>query len=177
MIVAGALGLLLLAAAVVVLYAMIGELASRIPDPEAGADRINPLDDYNPGAAAPAWPASLGGLGEQDRSTLVVLSPVCDTCNKVAAELSTYPVEQLGTFGVVVSCSTREAGDQFISRYGLERLPHLADEGGAWVTGNFGVKMSPSALLFEDGRLGEAYTFGKIDPLLKKVNQVREGVS
>jgi hypothetical protein len=37
--------------------------------------------------------------------------------------------------------------------------------------------MSPSALLFEEGRLAEAYTFGKIEPLLRKIRQVKEGVS
>lgn len=177
MIVAGALGLLLLAAAVVVLYAMMGELASRIPDPDGGADRVSPLAEYRPGVTASAWPASLDGLGELDRATLVVLSPICATCNKVAAELSTFPAERLGTFGIVVSCGVRQAGDEFVSRYALDRLPHLVDEGGAWVAGNFGVKMSPSALLFEEGRLAEAYTFGKLEPLLKKVSQVKEGVS
>jgi hypothetical protein len=178
MMVVGAFALLLLTAAVVVLYAMMGELASRIPDPEGGSDQVAPLTEVQRGAAAAHWPGGLAELAGRGRATLLVLSPICSTCNKVAAELSSQDADAPGvSLGVVVSCSTRQAGDEFVQKYSLARLPHLVDEGGSWVTGTFGVTMSPSALLLEKGVLTEAYTFSKVEALLEQVGRVSEGVS
>jgi hypothetical protein len=170
--------LLLLAAAVVVLFAMMGELASRVADPDDGTGRVTPLAEFTRGASSAYWPAGLSGLADQSWAALLVLSPICATCNKVAAELAEYPRERLGeSLGIVVSCGSRDAGDEFIDRYSLGHLPHLVDEGGAWVTRSFGVKMSPSALVLEEGVLTEAYTFGKVEALLGQIMKVKEEVS
>lgn len=180
MMVVGAIALLLLTAAIVVLYAMMGELASRIPDSDgdAGADRVAPLEDYTRGATPAIYPGGLASLAGQDRMVLVVLSPICTTCAKVAADLANYQPDQIGVpFGVVVSTGMRETGDEFVERHSLGRFPYVVDEGGAWVTGSLGVKMSPSALVLEDGMLTEAFTFSKVQALLGQVVKVREGVS
>jgi len=178
MMIAVAFALLLLAAAVVVLFAMMGELASRISDPDDVTDRVTPLAEFTRGASSAYWPAGLASLADQSWAALLVLSPICATCNKVAAELTGYPQERLGeSIGIVVSCSSRDTGDAFIDRYSLGHLPHLVDEGGVWVTESFGVKMSPSALVLEEGVLTEAYTFGKVDALLGQIMRVKEEVS
>jgi peroxiredoxin len=96
----------------------------------------------------------------------------------VAEALSTYePNTADARIGVVISTSSRQAGDDFVERHSLSRFPHLVDEGGVWVTENFGVKMSPSALLMEKGVLVEAYTFTKIPALVGHIAKAREGVS
>jgi hypothetical protein len=68
-------------------------------------------------------------------------------------------------------------GEEFVGRNALDRFPHLVDEGGEWVNGNFGVNMSPSGLLFEEGVLTDAYTFGKVEALLRHIARATEGVS
>jgi hypothetical protein len=62
-------------------------------------------------------------------------------------------------------------------RNSLARFPHLVDESGAWISGNFGVNVSPTALLMEKGKLAEAYTFTTAIGLFQTVVKTREGVS
>jgi len=89
-----------------------------------------------------------------------------------------YRPDQLdGSLGIVVSCNNRETGEAFLDTHSIGHLPHLVDEGGSWVTGNFGVNMSPSALVFRDGAVTDAYTFTKVGTLLKQLPKVPEGVS
>jgi hypothetical protein len=165
------LALLVLTAAVGLLFAMMGELTSRLPAADGrSADTVTPLDDYHPGATADDWPAGLLELSTRSRSALLVLSPVCSTCDGVAAELSSSPPGAVGTpLGLVVSCGDRERGEEFVVKHSLQAVPHLIDEGGAWATGNFGVNMSPSALLFENGVLTEGYRFGTFHALQDKL--------
>jgi hypothetical protein len=177
MVVVGAIALLLLAGAVVVLYAMMGELASRLPDP-AEADLVKPLEDYIQGATVADWPTGLSDLANDTRALIVVLSPICDTCAKVAAELSTYEAHPAQSrIGVVVSAATLHSGEDFVERHSLSRFPHIVDEGGQWITGNFGVKMSPSALLMERGALVDAYTFTKMPAIVAQMTKAKEGMS
>ncbi|WP_445528405.1 hypothetical protein [Streptomyces cyslabdanicus] len=173
-----ATALLALTAAVVLLYAMLGELSSRLPaENEAAADQIRPLKDYRPGATAAAWPAGLLPLAGMERAVVLVLSPICTTCTKVAGELGQLPDGALGeAVGLVVSTGSRETGEAFVAEYALGRMPHLVDEGGSWVTGNFGVNSSPSALVFEEGVLTEAYTFGTVQAIREQfIGTILEG--
>jgi hypothetical protein len=176
MTIVAAVALLFLTAAVVLLFAMMGELASRIPETDDGTGQVTPLAEYRRGASSENWPAGLADLANRHRAALLVLSPICTTCNKVAAELSGYRAdERTVPLGLIVSCGTRAAGEEFVGRYSLGDVPHLIDEGGSWVTGDFGVNMSPSALVFEEGVLIEAYTFGKVEALLERIVLVSEG--
>jgi hypothetical protein len=179
MMVVGAIALLLLTAAIVVLYAMMGELAARVPDPDGNsANHVTPLADFTRGAAPTIYPTGLASLAHQARMALMVLSPICTTCDKVAAELANYDPDEIGLpFGVVVSTSTRETGEEFVERHTLHRFPYVVDEGATWITGSLGVKMSPSALVFENGVLTEAFTFSNVQAILGRIVKVRQGVS
>ncbi len=180
MVVILAVALLLITAAIVVLYAMVGELAQRIPDSgsESPAEPVRPLTEFQKGTAPTYWPAELARLEEAPQALILVLSPVCSTCTSVARELSFLAPEMLDIpVGVVVSAASRAAGEEFATRNSLARFPHLVDESGAWISGNFGVNISPTALLLERGALAEAYTFTKAIDLFQTVVKTREGVS
>jgi hypothetical protein len=163
--------LLLLTAAVVLLYAMMGELASRLPSTGGnGAKQVTPLKDYRSGTYVSDLPGGLSALSDQSKPTLLVLSPICGSCAKVAAELSTINPETLGIpLGLVISSGSAETAEEFVATHEVGRFPHLIDEGGIWVRDNFGVNISPSALLFEKGVLTSAYTFGTFDALHNEI--------
>ena len=179
MMVVGALALLLLTVAIVVLYAMMGELATRIREPDGdNASHVTPLADFTRGAAPTNYPTGLASLANRERMALVVLSPICTTCDKVAAELASYEPDEMGLpFGVVVSTGTRETGEEFVEHHALDRFPYVVDEGATWITGTLGVKMSPSALVFENGVLTEAFTFTNVQAILGRIVKVTQGVS
>lgn len=177
MIVVLAIALLLLTTAVVVLYAMMGELASRLPAEEAKAAWIHELSGSRAGASPAVWPEGLFPLARMTDAVVLVLSPICSTCSKVAAELGRLPDGALDdSVGVVVSAGDREVGEGFVETHSLGRIPHFVDEGGAWTTGNFDVNTSPAALIFKKGVLTEAYTFGAIEAIRTMVSETaREG--
>ena len=168
---------LVLTAAVVFLFAIVGELASRIPDADsAGAGHATALEDFHHGARAASWPAVLPGADEGRRTVLFVLSTACSTCNLVAAELVEHPSRDVGgRLGLVVVSPTVSIGEEFIDQQNLHDVPHFVDEGGQWVAGNFGVTLSPAALVFEDGELVRAFTFSSVTLLRDRIDSVKEG--
>ncbi|WP_163506427.1 hypothetical protein [Fodinicola acaciae] len=176
MMILGAVALLVLTAAVVLLFAMVGELSSRVPEARE-EQHVTPYSDFTAGATAQEWPAGLAHLADRPAATVLVLSSICTTCANVAQELSSYTRQTLGDVGIVVSCAAAPVGVDFVEHYGLDHLPHHVDEGGSWMATNFGVKMSPTALRFQRGVLVEAYTFSKVQPLLGQISKVLEGVS
>lgn len=174
--------LLVLVAAVVLLFAMFGELTSRLPtDREQAAARdpeVRPLEDARIGVEPRSWPDGLAGLSAagvadiDEARPVLVLSTACATCKDVAEQLS----EELdrgggGDLAVVVSTAERERGEQFVERYGLHRLAHHVDEGGRWVAGEFNVRMSPTALVMRGGRLESAHVFQDVQALRRTVAQ------
>jgi hypothetical protein len=158
------LTLLAFTAALVLLYAMVGELASRVPravQDGGGRDFVAPLTDFRPGAAPADWPAPLRALQDEEQAVLLVLSPACSSCNRVAGELSARDGDGFGLpVGVVVSSADRRTGEAFAARHGLHRLPCHVDARGAWVSAGFGVRTSPAALVVSRGVAAEAYLFG-----------------
>lgn len=177
MMILGAVALLVLTAAVVLLFAMVGELASRVPAADGDDGYANDYSDFIPGAAVSRWPGTLAGLAGRRSVTVLVLSSICTTCNEVAGELASYRAEKLAGIGVVVSCALLPAGEEFVQQHAIDHLPHYIDDGGAWVRDSFGVNKSPVALRFEDGVLVEAYQFNRLKPLLGRISNVLEGVS
>ncbi len=161
------IALLLLMIAVVVLYAMLGELASRLPAQGANAANwIQELAGSRIGTSAAVWPDNLLPLARMPRWVLLVLSPTCSTCNKVAAELGTLTDAAFSeSVGLVVSAGDQKTGERFIATNAINRIPYFVDEGGAWTTGNFGINTSPTALIFRKGVLTRAYNFGSIDAI------------
>jgi hypothetical protein len=178
--------LLILAAAVVLLFAMLGELNSRLPtEREAAVDRdatIAPLEDALLGAEPGSWPQPLedrlaGDAGAGDPAIALVLSTACTTCKDVATQVA----EELdgggaGDLAVIVSTADRERGEEFVRRYGLERVAHYIDEGGTWVSEAFNVRMSPTALVMRGGRLESALVFQDVQALRAMVTNPK-GVS
>jgi hypothetical protein len=157
--------LLLLVVAIVVLFAMLGELASRIPAAAEPERAVRPLDRARIGAAPAEWPAPLEDLLAQSRQAtamLVVLSTSCATCQTVAEQIAQeqrYAGRPKPGFAVLVSCAAAGMGEEFVERHGLEAVPHFVDAGGRWVSNSFGISVSPCVLLVENGVLTSAFVF------------------
>ena len=171
MLVAFGFALLVLAAAVVVLFAMFAELAARVPA-ESSARRsrtVRPLDDARLGHSPVVWPAALPSGG---RSVLLVLSTICNSCEDVARQLVFDPGHADWTeASVVVSTGDQASGEEFITHHRLEQFPRHVDEGGEWISGEFGVQSSPTALVFRDQRLVAAYEFNDVAAVRTVIDQ------
>jgi hypothetical protein len=155
--------LLVLAAAIVLLFAMMAELAARIPSADGGArDRtVTPLGEAHVGAAPDDWPRPLDAVvAGRDQALLLVLSSACASCEDVASQISAeLDAGDVADTAVLVSCGDPAVGEDFVARHRLRRLPCYVDASGRWVKGAFGVQTSPSALILRDGRLESALVF------------------
>lgn len=150
---------LLLAGAIVVLFAMLGELASRMGTGAEVDTYIEPLTGVPLGHRPAEWPEGLSALGTAEESVALVLSTACNSCRIVAEQLRARPELAEGTLAVIVSTADAARAEQFTAEHALGRLPRYIDVGGDWVTAEFGVRTSPSALMFRHGRLAAAYVF------------------
>jgi hypothetical protein len=173
--------LLVLAGSLVLLFAMMGALASRVPDPARPADRsqsVRSLEQARLGHSPAVWPPGLSRLASADKSLLLVLSTACGSCVDVAKQLSADVTrDRAGDIAVVVSCADRDAGEDFVHRHGLKAVAHLVDEGGTWVKSEFDVMMSPTGLVFHDGRLESALMFADLDALRTAAFHVDDDLS
>lgn len=147
--------LLLVVVAIVVLFAMFGELASRVPESDRTGTVI--YDSAQIGTRPDQWPEPLRHC-QDGTAQLVVLSPTCTTCRSVAEQIMREPTPAT-ELALVISCSTRESGEAFIQEHDLGALVHYIDVGGQWVTHGFGISVSPCALLLRDGMLVTALLF------------------
>lgn len=160
---------LVLAAAIVMLFAMLGELASRVPEPEPQRTWIEPIEDIQTGQMPKKWPAELARVLEPDHSALlIVLSTVCTSCRAIAAELANH-TDWVGA-ALVVSTPVAANGRAFVAEFGLGSFPHYVDENGNWVRTEFGVESSPIALVIRDGRLVDAYSFSDTGTLRTRLS-------
>jgi hypothetical protein len=160
-----ALALLLLAAAVVLLFAMMGELASRLPGQGGEAGRLTPIGGYRREVTTSDWPAELAPLSHEPSTALLVLSPICTTCAKLAASLTSRP--SAPPLGLVISCNGRSSGEDFIAKHNLQAIPHFIDDGGAWASSKVGINQSPTALVFTDGKITGAYSFSDVTTVMQ----------
>ena len=151
-----------LAAAVIGLFAMMGELASRVinPDEQVPEHPPHPLEGARLGAEPAEWPAELAALRDADVAHLLVFGSTCTTCGQIASG-ATGSLDILPQpLAVVVSSPLPADGAEFIAKHPLlTRYPHMVDAGGTWVRSNFGVDGSPSVLVFTRGRLRSAHTY------------------
>lgn len=159
--------LLVLAVAIVVLFAMLGELASRVPEPTQTPSWLNPLEEVRSGAAPASWPAPLADLRERERAVVLVLSPICTSCRIIASELARHA--DWPETALVVSASNLASGRDFVAEYGLGSFPYYVDEHGEWVRSEFGLERSPTALVLRGGQLASAYTFSDIATLRSRL--------
>ena len=160
-----AVAVLVVAAAVVVLFAMVGELASRVADPAANRPTpiAEPYRDIELGRVAVDWP---DGLPAGARCVLLVLSTMCNSCAEVAEQVAAQAWPELG---VVVTTGGRHSAADFIAEHGLSEVPHHVDEGGEWVSAQFGVRHSPLALVVRDRRLIAAYGLNNVAALRRRI--------
>lgn len=161
--------LLFMAAAIVVLFAMLGELAARIPQPSRTrlGSSIKPVEGARIGHVASWWPSQLSYLKDRRNGVLLVLSSACASCEDIGRQLQQAADARSSDFGILVSCGNAESGQDFISRHGIDKFSSYIDRGGEWVRGEFNVMMSPVALLFREGRLQAALVFDGLDALHK----------
>jgi len=168
----------MLTIAVIGLFAMMGELSSRVPEPDAlsGQDgparpgqrpstvdilpHPHPVPEARLGAEPAQWPPELAAVREADRAHVVVFGSTCATCGRIASG-ETGPLDALAPpLAVVVSCPLPKDGADFLAQHPMVTdYPHVVDVGGAWLNTNFAVGTSPSVLVFEHGRLRSAHTF------------------
>jgi hypothetical protein len=159
------IAIFVMAIAVVGLFAMMGELASRVRgmgDAEV-SDADHPphaLAEARVGAQSDEWPSALAAVRDAEIGHLFVFGSTCASCVRIASG-ETGPLALLGApLAVVVSCPRAEDGQAFIASHPLlHEFAHHVDVGGEWVKRNFGVGISPSVLVFHHGRLRSAHTF------------------
>jgi hypothetical protein len=158
---------LLLVAVMILFFAMLGELYSRV-GPATPA--TGPLEEAKVGQRPQAWPPELAPLATATDAVLLVLSTSCASCNQVAGQLRDQfePMAGYDT-GVVLSTADPERAEAFMRDYGLPRASVFVDVDGAWVTKEFGVLTSPSALILRDGQLSSALVFTDIAALQSAV--------
>lgn len=178
------LALLLLTVAVVALFAMMGELVSRVETRGAGAG--SPGDDWameepdpEDGREPQRWPPELAAVKEAQLGLVVVLSSSCQSCTHfVAGDL-----DELRDFspGYVVSCPSRERGVLFLNSHPQLRDQRMyVDVMGSWAREELHVDISPAAVLLSAGRPIARFTMSSPLALAEKIRisiDSREGTT
>lgn len=171
-----AFALLLLAGAIVVLFAMLGELASRVPDPGRRDRTVLPLEGARVGHTPATWPDELSAIAATtERTVVLVLSTVCATCEDVARQLAAdIGRDDVDDLALVVSCEQSPTGEEFLARHGLQRLPAYIDPGGHWAKSELGVAVSPTAVVLRGRQLAAALVFQDLTALRTEIARDRE---
>jgi hypothetical protein len=162
-------GLLTLAFAVVLLFAMVGELGALAKHTQAGGmgqSFLKPLTSAPLGRSPEVFPPSLRYLADAEMASLIVLSTSCQTCTTIAPLLRKhFNATMTAPVSVVVSCPQEPVGIEFVKQYGLADVPHWVDVGGAWLREHVGINTSPTCLMFSRGSLRAALAFSDVDAL------------
>lgn len=164
---------LLLAGAIVLLFAMLGELSSRVPASDQDASRrLESIDTARTDHRPDNWPAELAHVGEQEYSLVLILSSSCSSCEQIAGQVSKVLDRGPANLAVVVACPSRERGEHFAGVHGIDRGVLYIDEEGAWSKSELGVDTSPAAVLFRTGRLQSALLFWDLPAVLNAVGSI-----
>jgi len=157
-----------LAAGMVVLFAMLGELSARVgtAGPAGGTGTVQLLTDAAVGHAPGRWPVGIAAQADADLAIVLVLSTTCTSCGQVAAQLRDHPeLADPAGWSILVATEDPAHAEAFLARYALDRLPHDVDVDGGWARAEFGVHSSPTALVFRSGRLASAVSFADLTVL------------
>lgn len=157
--------LALLVIAVIGLFAMMGELNSRVPaapGDEAGVTiwpaqraRLGPLS---------SWPQELDSI-VRDGGAVVAFSTNCSTCRKVLSEDPNHLGVQLPT-AVVVVAGDESSGRAFVKEHPvLSRVPVHIDPDGTWLREAVGLDSSPAVFTVRAGEVLAAYNFNRSSAL------------
>ncbi|WP_163508701.1 hypothetical protein [Fodinicola acaciae] len=169
--------LLLLVVGMIGMFAMMGELNARVSTADLPEDPTALPIDVRTGAMPARWPAELAPLAAEDIAVLLVVSPLCAACARIAPTVGTHQAarrDDIG-FGVVVSCSSTENGADFVRTHRLDAgSPVALDVDGRWLTDEFGVSMSPVLMVFQQGRLVSASTIASLAAVDVVVRQLHE---
>lgn len=167
--------ILILTIGMVALFAMFGELSSRVAEAprQARTAEIIPLENarlgHVPGTWPPGLPPDADGL-----SVLLVLSTACGTCEDIAEQLRDNPsYARWDEMAIAISTAHHASGEYFVDRHGLGRFPYYIDAGGTWLTGEFEVQSSPCALIFDGGQLMAAYIFQDVGALQARLRRLQ----
>lgn len=154
--------IVLITLAVVALFAMMGDLTSRV---EAMANRStnargdSAVNDWAtvlenfPTERPPAWwPAEFSHLPDIDQSVVIVLSTSCGSC----AHFADGDLGSLSHLSpcLIISCPTPDRAREFLKRHPFEssQWPIYVDHMGDWSREQLGIDVSPSAVLFHRGQ-------------------------
>ena len=173
-------GLLVVAGAVVVLFAMLGELYARSGGmegagaPGGGSGTVRLLRRSPRRVAAEALARRSGGGRHGGPAGGAGVQHLLQQLRE-GGRRGRRPGRQRD-FAVLISTIDQERGEDFMSRHELAGLPHHIDVGGEWVAEELGVMTSPSALVFRHGRLVSALLFTDMAALSGAVFPVKEAV-
>ncbi len=173
--------LLILAAAVGVLFAMSAELSRRVGNGVAAAAEparyVRPLGRSTVYLRdGVAWPAPLADLPARPDFLLLVLSTSCNSCATIMDQLGkdNWADRSDGRLGVLLSTADPQVAEEFVEKYHLANFPLYVDYGGDWVTAALGLSLSPVGVVFRHGELAESYVFNHLEPLWTTFTEVME---
>jgi len=162
----GSIAILLLTCAVIVLFAMMGEVASRLGDSVARPTTTRDLLDANLGKAPTWWPAPIDA--DSPPSLALILSTSCQVCVKVSRSLAELGPDSLSDqTALVISCPNFDRGWSFAEEFALPNIGGtlVIDDRGEWARNELNIDISPSIVTFEGGTILAAYAFGSLDDL------------
>lgn len=169
--------LLVAVCAIVVLFAMVGELASRLESSVTKASVLSAKPDLYVGASPVRWPEDLGLIGSASASVLVVLSTICASCEIVANRIGQMVLTYDGAFiGVALSTGDAERARQFRIEHGLDTFPCYTDVNGDWVRTSFNVRSSPTLLVFNRGILSGGFDLMDASQIAEALDTISEGM-
>jgi hypothetical protein len=163
--------LLVLACAVVLLFAMFGELVSRVGTQTESIrnDKVEPLENAAIGRTPQDWPTALAEVADAERALLIVMSAACRSCADVMSQLSADAASRARVFAVV-SCNNAETGRDFLARYETAGLRHFIDVSGAWARTELDIQISPVGLVLRKGQLESALMFTSVAALVAETD-------
>lgn len=162
------LGILLFG--LVACFCMVGVLATRVD--LSASPELTELD-VEIGTRVHVWPESLSVLESiEGQANLLILSTMCTTCNQLASEIGSIPIDTpIQNLGFVVSCKSQPEGMSFVTTHKLGTYPVLVDQGGMWTDSTFGIRKSPVCLNLNEHRLLRASVTPDINTLFKAIKE------
>ena len=97
------------------------------------------------------------------KHVVLFVSPKCGTCETLMRGLAgTVP----SYLSIVVACPTLDEGSEWIARFGFQPNAHLYLDAGSVMTSEIGIRITPLALLTQEGRVEKAVTVPSLRKLL-----------
>ncbi|WP_163509071.1 hypothetical protein [Fodinicola acaciae] len=180
-----------LAVAVCVLFAMVGELATRVLAPSelqrgGAAAETAVIDGVSIGTEVSALPPTVGGppadVEAPTDAGVLVLSTICTSCDAFARTLArSAKAEKLpGPLSVVISAPTAETAERFLSETGLKHVRTIAarfDQRGQWCREVLGVNTSPAFVRIVGGRVAKGWSLSAFTAIPALWEQARTEAS